>query len=349
MLRRRSTLLALALVCAVLGACTAPGGPSRDSATKELRSGAPAWVGAEDGWGKLDRIERWLAQEAMHYAPYWRLQGELALAEGRADFAREDSSTRSAGRLSAARLGFERVLEDPEASASQRDRARRGLELAARLDPSSDETLTTTAGVTPRSAWRASPPRLSGLRRATGGYQRITVHHTADVGGALFDGSKRDSESVLRQIQDIHMSGNGWADIGYHYLIDSAGHVYQGRELRWQGAHAGGDNNRGNLGVCLLGNYSTQRPSRAAQAALTRLVSDLRREHGIPRTGLHAHKEFKNTACPGPYLAAWTADYRRNGPPTASLGGTQPARVARSASAPARVARGTTSGAGRVR
>lgn len=149
---------------------------------------------------------------------------------------------------------------------------------------------------------------------------RITVHHSAEP---LSSDAREASIAAVRLIQQIHMGQNGWADIGYHYLIDRAGRVIEGRPLAYQGAHASGDFNRGNIGICLLGNFAAhpedgdkyaaaQSPTAAQLATLGTLVDDLRRRYQIKVGEVWPHKHFRVTECPGPVLERWVADYRRS-------------------------------------
>jgi hypothetical protein len=171
-----------------------------------------------------------------------------------------------------------------------------------------------------RSDWRAASMK-SNWDKMTSPF-RITVHHTAEPFLSL---SKAAACAEVKNIQDQHMnerSPSGWADIGYHFLIDRAGNVIAGRSLDAQGAHASGSNNIGNIGICLLGNFAAQ-PSRGndyaiAQAvgsgqldALTELVDQLRQSYAIKSSNVYGHKELKNTECPGPALSRWVASYRR--------------------------------------
>ena len=348
----RRVLWMLAASALVLTSCTTPT-KMRSGPTQDTYRGAPAWAGLPDGWAKLEQIQRWLQSDALRYDAYWQLQGELALAEGRLSFCRDEAGTSAASRsswaarLQAARSGLQRVLDHPEASESQRARARHGLGDVASLDGASGQEPAAPGELQPRTSWRASRPIASRLTRASGSYDKITVHHTADVSGARFDGSLRDSTRTLRQVQSEHMDGRGYGDIGYHYLIDPAGRVFEGRSLAYQGAHAGGVRNRQNIGVCLLGNFETRRPTPQAIAALTELLADLRRDHRITRDQVFCHRELKSTLCPGAHLASWTTDYRRTGPSLASLGVSgSPARTAQATSGRQRTARSASSPAG---
>lgn len=323
---RRLRVLACLALALVVG-CTAPRERRPyDPGTEPLGRGAPGWVGQPEGWAKLDAIDRWLAGDAVRYDPYWRVQGELALADGRAAFADtelEREGTRTSRwqiRVESARSGYGRVLADPLASSLQLDLARAGLARIDRIDGGSS-TPVPPGGVLPRSSWRARLPVASRLTATRGGYQRITIHHTADVPGARFDGNLADSVGALRSVQRNHMDNRRYGDIGYHFLIDATGRTFHGRDLTWQGAHAGGINNRNNIGICLLGNFEKTRPTAASLEALTKLLAELRATHEIPASAVVGHRHWKSTLCPGAHLARWTNDYRRNGPRLGSLSG----------------------------
>jgi hypothetical protein len=138
------------------------------------------------------------------------------------------------------------------------------------------------------------------------GVTRITLHHTAmeeEIRGI------GDAEAV-RAIQAFHQDTRGWADIGYHWLIGRDGRVYEGRALDVQGAHAGGDNNRNNLGVSVIGDFSTRLPDGPQLATLTAFLRDQMRTRSIPLDRLFGHRDFKATACPGDALYAWLLDVK---------------------------------------
>jgi len=147
----------------------------------------------------------------------------------------------------------------------------------------------------------------------SGGWKRITVHHSAEAEPAPLDGSAESSAAALRLIQRSHLKGKTppWGDIGYHYLIDPEGRVFQGRDLVWQGAHAKGDNNVQNIGICLLGNFDDEHPTEAALESLRKLLDELRRTYKIARSEVHKHAEFRNTDCPGKFLRPWVDAYRQ--------------------------------------
>lgn len=159
----------------------------------------------------------------------------------------------------------------------------------------------------PRAAWTsegiARPQNTNPMR----GISRITVHHD----GMTPFGSMAQSDAARRinQIRDSHIgrrakSGEKWADIGYHYLIDPAGRVWEGRPLHLQGAHVQ-DNNEHNLGIVLLGNYSRQPVTAAAQQALDAFVADQMRRWNVPKARVCTHRELSPTECPGHNLQAY--------------------------------------------
>ncbi|MCP3916394.1 MAG: N-acetylmuramoyl-L-alanine amidase [bacterium] len=282
--------------------------PRARPASSTTAGGLPPWVGASQGWEKLNSIEAWLRTEAPFADVFWVVEGHLQLAEGRLQLARNGESQAQGTRTRTSRAGFERVLASNDASEGQRQRARRGL---ARLGQPTQTRPAATApsGVLPRSAWgarQASPRRMD---RTDGVWRYITVHHSAMEGEGRLSGDLAESHSAIRRIQSAHMSGEGYGDIGYHFLVDPAGRIFQGRDMRYQGAHAGGNNNVGNVGICLLGNFDRTRPTRQALAALDGLVAFLSERHSIQSRRIKGHRDWKNTQCPGRYLAAHVERY----------------------------------------
>jgi hypothetical protein len=130
----------------------------------------------------------------------------------------------------------------------------------------------------------------------------IVVHHSAtDVGSAAaFD--------------LFHRAKRGWDELGYHFVIGNGGGVTDGLvEIgsRWPkqkwGAHCRvGDNEEYNyfgIGICLVGNFETHRPSEAQMAALARLVDYLSAKYGIDEAHIIGHSHVGDTRCPGRYFS----------------------------------------------
>ena len=161
--------------------------------------------------------------------------------------------------------------------------------------------------------------------------QKLVVHHTA--------GRNQDPNptATVRAIYYYHAVSRRWGDIGYNYLIDEAGRIYEGRYGRdfWNGTQASSDNalgqalagghakyhNQGSMGISLLGTFSTQAPTAAARASLVRLLAWASAKYHLdprgtstyvnPQTGVRrttpnitGHRDYQATSCPGAVLNA---------------------------------------------
>jgi N-acetyl-anhydromuramyl-L-alanine amidase AmpD len=104
-----------------------------------------------------------------------------------------------------------------------------------------------------------------------------------------------------RQIQDIHMRERGFADIGYHFVIDRRGNIFEGRTIAVRGSHTGG-RNYGTIGVVLLGDFENTQPTNKQWESTRLLVHCLAVNYGL--THLAGHREFQpeRTVCPGRHL-----------------------------------------------
>jgi hypothetical protein len=162
-----------------------------------------------------------------------------------------------------------------------------------------------------RAAW--SPAREDrGNLEPMGTPRRLTIHHSAMY---FRDTRTAACAAQIQRIQREHMGNRGYGDIGYHFLIDPAGRIWQGRELRWQGAHASGLNNRQNIGICVLGNFlrgrGGQGPTPAQVGAMRTLVRQLMQQYGFGAEAIHCHSDFKATQCPGPLMETAVAQMVR--------------------------------------
>ncbi len=155
--------------------------------------------------------------------------------------------------------------------------------------------------------------------------QKFILHHTAGSDGGT------DPAATVRGIYYFHAVVLRWGDIGYNFLIDPAGTVYEGR--------AGGDGvvgghtydsnndlnyNRGSVGIALLGNYEQDGsvPSAAMQESLTSLLAEKNRLHNISPTGssdflngvipnIVGHGDVDATLCPGKNTRALIESFRQ--------------------------------------
>lgn len=188
--------------------------------------------------------------------------------------------------------------------------------------------------IVPRASWGAD----EALRLDHRGAERwpeehrpvhgIVLHHTRSPNG------ERDPASRLRDIYRFHAVQRGWGDLGYHFVIDERGRVYEGRHgtLAAQrrregvvGAHSLGFN-RGSLAVALMGTLTEQDATPRARSALVSVLTWLTATHGIdpramvgwPRIGparitasaLCAHRDLAGVACPGDAFYATLPELR---------------------------------------
>lgn len=312
------TLLSLGSALGVLSCASHPG--PRQELARAKPASPPDWQGQPLSWEKLDRIQRWLDGEGPWDHPGDVPEAELELAEGRVILCQRERKALPPAvlkqRLRSAREGFLEVTDHPKASAYQIQRAQGGI-----VDVGALLLLPARAAVAPvrarpsfeildRTAWNAGAPKKSRLTPNRRPWTRITVHHSARPSGQLR--TKSASAQTIRDIQTVHMRDQSWGDIGYHFMIDPMGRVYKGRDLKYQGAHAGGNkgaNNVGNIGICLLGDFDQDRPDPRALASLEELIGALRSRHGIGASSVKGHLDYKATQCPGRNLESWVVRY----------------------------------------
>ena len=176
-----------------------------------------------------------------------------------------------------------------------------------------------------REAWGAN----EAIRRAAPQYapsvQFALVHHTA--GTNVYSPSQ--SAAIVRGIEVYHVKGNGWNDIGYNFLVDKYGQVFEGRyggvDKPVIGAHAEGFN-AGSVGVAVLGTYDSAAPPAPARTALANLLAwrldiahvdptssltwasggNARFVAGVPVVlrAVSGHRDTGFTTCPGAALYA---------------------------------------------
>lgn len=151
-----------------------------------------------------------------------------------------------------------------------------------------------------RDEWGArNPGQCSGYRsNLKDVYNKITVHHTAGAYNAKW--TEGEAAAEVRNVQQHHF-GQGWCDIGYHYLIGPDGSIFSGRSLFSIGAHTYG-HNEGNLGICLLGNFEHSTPTPQALKSLADLCAWFCQELDIHPSRIKGHRDYDATACPGKNL-----------------------------------------------
>ena len=100
----------------------------------------------------------------------------------------------------------------------------------------------------------------------------VFVHHTDTPNGYAPD----DVPAIIRSIYTYHVRSNGWNDIGYNFLVDAYGRVFEGRaggiDRPVIGAHTQGFNT-GSVGIAVIGNGSLAPLTAAAREALRNLIA----------------------------------------------------------------------------
>jgi hypothetical protein len=167
--------------------------------------------------------------------------------------------------------------------------------------------------------------------------QKLIVHHTAGIN------NDPNPPATVRSIYYYHAVTQGWGDIGYNFLVDEAGNVYEGRHSREYpagesptgedtngngvtAAHASGYNS-GTVGVALLGTLTDRDTTATGRDALERLLAWKAERHGIDPQGsslytnpvngaqktfanIAGHRDVNATECPGSVFYGTLPDLR---------------------------------------
>jgi hypothetical protein len=189
--------------------------------------------------------------------------------------------------------------------------------------------------IIPRSSWTtkgwvsSNSGCSSGPKTASGGVKYAVVHHTVNSNTY----SEADVPALMASIYAYHTGTNGWCDVGYNFVIDRFGRIWEGRsggvDKAIVGGHAAGFNTD-SVGVSYLGQYeptaspTAAQPTSAALAAGAKLIGWKLSLTGIDPTGsttvisggsnkyaagksvaikrIIGHRDVGLTACPGANL-----------------------------------------------
>ncbi len=148
----------------------------------------------------------------------------------------------------------------------------------------------------------------------------LVVHHTA----IQVTGDTRSGVERMRALYLYHSQNRGWGDIGYHYIVDENGNIFEGK--------SGGPfvvaghaycNNVNTVSVALLGNFEIEQPSQEQMKSLQWLLSDLAGTydidvtknvtfHGKKMPAIVGHRDLLQTDCPGYYAYGILDQVRAN-------------------------------------
>lgn len=165
-----------------------------------------------------------------------------------------------------------------------------------------------------RAQWGAN----ESLRKGTVSYGKIAagfIHHTVNANTYSAD----QVPAIIRSIYAYHTQTKGWNDVGYNFLIDRFGRIWEGRyggvDKAVVGAHTQGYNSY-SFAASAIGNYEEAQPSTATLDAYARLYAWKLSLHGIAADdtsqyvgsryfqAINGHRDAGQTACPGRYLYA---------------------------------------------
>lgn len=118
-----------------------------------------------------------------------------------------------------------------------------------------------------------------------------------------------NSKATAEHVRHWHVEGNGWSDIGYHYVIERTGELVKGRPDNVQGAHAPPVNGE-SLGICLMGGVDEKgKPddnfTMPQKVTLLKLLLKLQRQHPIAKIIGHRDVPGTRKACPSFDVAAF--------------------------------------------
>lgn len=142
----------------------------------------------------------------------------------------------------------------------------------------------------------------------------LVIHHTGS-------GAYNDIDCSAEQIHSWHL-GNGWAGIGYHYVVRKDGTVERGRPHWAVGSHAYGRNYE-SIGIHLSGDFSISSPTSRQIEQTALLIANICTDYGLPidRQHVFGHREVGESSCPGDVLfglldtIVGKANYYRYGAP----------------------------------
>ncbi|MET9432943.1 N-acetylmuramoyl-L-alanine amidase [Streptomyces sp. NPDC006551] len=183
--------------------------------------------------------------------------------------------------------GLRLDLVDPGSTQESGDLAAEPVAFSTDVPPTTPGPASTAPQptVVSRAAWGADeslnnegPVYLPG-----GKIKAIFVHHTTDA-----DYDCAQSAAVVRAIHVYHVKSNGWRDLGYNFLVDKCGKIFEGRQggidQPVQGAHTYGWNSE-STSVSIIGDYTEQAASSAALASASRVAAYKLGQYGVDPGG----------------------------------------------------------------
>ncbi len=176
--------------------------------------------------------------------------------------------------------------------------------------------------IIPRSAWGASAGGTCSAPLVGSTTRGIVVHHTAGSNSY----TAAESAKIVRGVQAYHVNGHDWCDIGYNFLVDKYGQIFEGRkggiDRNIRAAHSGNNEvNTYTTGISMMGDYDKSSVPEALKSAMVKLVgwrmgtTYLKAkgtykvtEKNLTLNMIAGHRNVVGTACPGKYAYAWLSE-----------------------------------------
>lgn len=248
------------------------------------------------GWSSVELIDSLAGQK-----PQEDMAGELVLSAGRYFQYRATVDSTSTALPNLKEISFTYInSENPKMAGfdffglfGQADAGNEGPKVISRSEWGADESIMN---------WKPEYMDASGkvvldAKKAT--VKQVVIHHTAGANNI------KDAKASVRAIYWWHAKGRSWGDIGYNYLVDPDGNIYEGRTggNGVIGAHAL-SHNVGTIGISVMGNFMEAQPTDKALNSIADLVAYKSEQNGyktaiLPVVG---HRDVGKTQCPGDNL-----------------------------------------------
>jgi hypothetical protein len=166
-----------------------------------------------------------------------------------------------------------------------------------------------------RSQWGADEKIRNKKSLSYGSISGGFVHHTVNAN----EYTQAQVPGIIRSIYAYHVKSRGWSDIGYNFLVDRFGRIWEGRyggvDKPVVGAHTL-NYNQYSFAMSAIGNFDVKQPSDAMLKAYGDLFAWKLSLHGVNPTStkqkigsrtfhaINGHRDAGSTACPGRYLYA---------------------------------------------
>lgn len=211
-------------------------------------------------------------------------------------------------------------LAEPALDTADLDEEQGGAVLAGKV-LSGPSMVTARPQIFSRSQWGADERLRDKGSLTYGEVHAAFVHHTVNANSY----SRDQVPSLIRGIYAYHTQSRGWSDVGYNFLVDRFGRIWEGRyggvARPVVGAHTLGYNDDA-FAMSAIGNFDTAQPSQAVVDAYKRLFAWKLSLHGVAAgstrqrvsgdwfPAVNGHRDAGSTACPGRYLYAKLSEIR---------------------------------------